>query len=340
MARTGGSERRARFVRDAPVRLPLLLLGFALLYGTGGYVVLGFAPLDAVYMTIITMTTVGYEEIEPLGPGGRAFTMTVIAVGFTAVFVLIAVLTTHLASGEMGRHLARRSMRRRIDDLSDHFVVCAFGRVGRAAVTELAQHGADVVVVEVDPALESELIDAGVPYVLDEPTKEGVLERAGLLRARGLLCAVDSDAINVYITLSARAMKPDLFIIGRASSPESVATLRRAGADRVVPPYTISGVRMAALALQPAVLEFVDMLSVAPDLRVEELVVQRDSTLVDQTVRQACSTLDGVMVLAVRHPNGDVLVPPRADTALSADDVLIVLGPVAGLEKLATAASA
>jgi voltage-gated potassium channel len=320
----------------SPVRLPVILLAFSLVYGTVGYVVIeGFGVLNALYMTVTTLTTVGFGEIEPLDPAGRVFTLSLIAVGFTAAFTLLAVLTSLVVSGQLGRSLTRRGMRQRIDALRDHYIVCAFGRVGQAAVEELAAQGADVVVVEVDPAREPEMVEAGVLYILDDPTREDVLERAGIERARGLLCAVDSDASNVYITLLARARNPDLFIIGRASSPESVEALQRAGSNRVVSPYRLSGTRMAALAFRPAMLEFVDMVSVAPDLRIEELVVGERSPLAGATVRQAAGDYDGVMILAVRSPLGDLLVPPRADTALAAGDLLIVVGPMDALGHLA-----
>jgi voltage-gated potassium channel len=325
----------------SPVRLPVALLAFALVYGTAGYMIIeGFGFVDALYMTVTTLTTVGFGEIEPLGTGGRVFTLTVIAIGFFAVFTLLAVLTSLVASGQLGRSFARRSMRQRIAGLRDHYVVCAFGRVGRAAVEELTSEGADVVVVEVNPALEPELDEAGVPYLIEDPTREEVLDAAGIMRARALLCAVDSDAVNVYITLLARARNPDLFIISRASSPESVEALRRAGSDRVVSPYRVSGTRMASLALRPAVLEFVDMVSVAPDLRVEEVVIAERSGLAGLTVREACAPYQSrVMVLAVRSPEGELLVPPRADTMLTAGDLLIILGPMTALEKLAEQAS-
>ena len=319
----------------SPVRLPVALLGFAIAYGTTGYVVLeGFSPLNALYMTVTTLTTVGFGEIEPLSRVGRAFTLSLIAIGIVAVFVLIAVLTSIVASGQLGRSLARRGMRRQIDNLRNHFVICAFGRVGRAATEELTEQGADVVVVEIDPDLEQEMMEAGVPYLVDDPSDESVLDTAGIRRAQALLCAVDSDEINVYITLTARAMNPELFIIARAARPESIAILERAGANRVVSPYTISGSRMAALALRPAVLEFVDMVSVAPDLRIEELVVGAGSGLASRSVRDVCAPHAGVMILAVRQPSGETLVPPRADTMLSAGDVLIVVGPAQALGKL------
>ncbi len=323
----------------SPVRLPVLALAFSLVYGTVGYVLIeDFGWLDALYMTVTTLTTVGYGEIEPLDPAGRAFTLSLIVIGFTAAFTMLAVLTSLLVSGQLGRSLSRRTMRQRIDALRDHYIVCAFGRVGQAAVEELVSQGAGVVVVEVDPAREPAMIEAGVLYLLDDPTREDVLEQAGIERARGLLCAVDSDASNVYITLLARARNPDLFIIGRASSPESVEALRRAGSDRVVSPYRLSGTRMAALAFQPAMLEFVDMVSVAPDLRIEELIVGERSPLAGASVREAASPYEGVMIMAVRSPDGTLLVPPRADTELSVGDLLIVVGPMDALGDLAVRA--
>jgi voltage-gated potassium channel len=230
-------------------------------------------------------------------------------------------------------------MRKRVEEMREHFVVCSFGRVGQAAVEELQAEGVDVVVVEADASLERDLIEAKVRFVLDDPTDDEVLERAGIAYARGLLCAVDSDAANVYITLLARARNPDLFIIGRASSPASVGALMRAGSNRVVSQYRLSGSRMAALALRPAMLEFVDMVSVAPNLRIEELVVGEHSPLVDATVRDACAPYDGVIILGVRSTDGRLLVPARAETQLAVGDILIVLGPQSDLGDMAELAS-
>jgi voltage-gated potassium channel len=337
--RTPSPRRRRGRILAARVRLPGLLLLLALVYGTVGYQVLeGFTPLNAFYMTVITLTTIGFGEIEPLSPTGRMFTITLVVFGVVVVFDLIARFTTLLASGRLSRSIERRAMQRQISRLSDHFVICAFGRVGRAATRELVGNGAEVVVVEVQEALESLLIEADVPYLIGDPSEESVLEEAGIRRARALLCAVDSDVVNVYITLSARALNPGLFIIARASRPESVEKLRRAGADRVVSPYAVSGVRMASQALQPAMLEFVDMVSVAPDLRIEELVVGASSTLAAQTVRDVCAPYDGVMVLAVRSPDGELLIPPRAETVLNEGDLIIAVGPAAALSGMARAA--
>jgi len=337
MAQTPARRRRRRErVVASPVNLSIASLAFALLYGTLGYWLgVGFGFVDALYMTVTTLTTVGFGEIHPLGTGARLFTLSLIVIGIGAVFTTLAVLTSLVVSGQLGRSLTRRAMRQRIDALRGHYIVCAFGRVGRSAVEELLSQGADVVVVEVDATMEPALLEAHVPYVIDDPTREDVLERAGIARAKGLLCAVDSDAANVYITLLARARNPDLFIIGRASSPESVEALERAGSDRVVSPYRLSGTRMAALAFRPAMLEFVDMVSVAPDLRIEELILGPRSSLAGATVRDACAPYEGVLILGVRGADGSLHVPARADTQLAAGDLLIVVGPMTALGTMA-----
>ena len=321
-------------------RVPVLLLILALSYGTIGFRVIEDYPwLDALYMTVTTLTTVGFGEIHPLSTAGRAFAISLITFGVLAVFDLIAVFTSLLASGRLSRSIERRAMQRRIRDLRDHYVVCAYGRVGRAATQELLRRGAEVVVIEVQEALEPLLAEAGIAYLIGDPSEEAVLEEAGVGRARALLCAVDSDVVNVYITLSARALYPNLFIIARAARPESVEKLHRAGANRVVSPYAVSGVRMASMALQPAVLEFVDMVSVDPDLRIEEVVVGPRSALSKRSVRDVCAPYDGVMVLAVRNADGDLLIPPRAETVLGEGDLIIVIGPAAALGDLASAAT-
>lgn len=343
MAHTDGRRRRAadRLSRllGSRLRLPALVLGAALVYGTAGFrVVEGFGLVDSLYMTVITLTTVGFGEVRPLGTGGRLFTISLIVVGMVGALSVLGAVTATLASGELGTILKRRGMRKRIDGLHDHYVICAYGRVGRAAAEELVRQGADVVAIEVRPDLEPLLAESGIAYLIGDPTSEAVLEEARIRQAKALICAVDSDAVNVYITLAARALNPALFIISRASSAGSVETLRRAGSDRVVSPYSLSGLRMAALSQQPAMLDFVDIVSVAPDLRVEELVVGPASALAGRTVREACAPHGGVMMLVVITSGGETVIPPRADTVLGAGDLVIAIGRAPTLARLAAAA--
>lgn len=315
------------------IRLPVLLLAVAVLYGTIGYrIVEGFSFVDSLYMTVTGLTTVGFGEVHPLSPAGRVFTVTLIVLGLVAFFDLLAVFTGMLASGRLGQFLERKAMQHRIDALSDHYVICAYGRVGRAAAQELGAAEAPLVVIESKPELEDSIVESGLPYVMGDPSDESVLRRAGIGRAKALLCAVDSDAINVYITLTARALNPNLFVIARASSTASVATLRRAGCDRVISPYTVSGTRMARLALQPAVVDLIDMVAMAPDLRIEELVVAEGSALAGGTIRDACAPRSGVMLVAVKNSQGDLRIPPRADDVLDEGDLLIAVGLAAPLD--------
>ena len=321
------------------MRLPAGLLAFAIVYGTVGYMVIErYGLLDAIYMTITTLVTVGYGEIHPLSPAGRAFTLTLITIGVGAVFILIGAFTTALASGELGLFLKRRSMRSRLDALDGHYIICAYGRVGRSAAEELVRQGQQVVVIETLEELEAMMADDGMTYIMGDPTEDAVLELAGIHRAKALLCAVDSDAVNVYITLTARSLNPDLFILSRAARQESVEKLRRAGSNRVISPYTLSGVRMASLSMQPAMIEFVDMISVAPDLRIEELVIPTGSPFAGREVRDVCRPYEGVMLLALKRPDGELLVPPRADSMIGEGDVVIAVGQVKVLNQLAEGA--
>ena len=321
------------------MRLPAGLLAFAVVYGTVGYMLIeGYGFLDALYMTVTTLVTVGYGEVHPLGPGGRVFTLTLITIGVGAVFILIGAFTTALASGELGLFLKRRSMRSRLDALDGHYIICAYGRVGRSAAEELIRQGQQVVVIETLDELEAVMADDGMTYVMGDPTEDAILELAGIHRAKALLCAVDNDAVNVYITLTARSLNPDLFILSRSSRPESVDKLRRAGSDRVISPYALSGVRMASLSMQPAMIEFVDMISVAPDLRIEELIIGEGSPFAGREVRDVCGPYEGVMLLALKRPDGELLVPPRADSKLGEGDVVIAVGQVKVLNQLAEGA--
>jgi voltage-gated potassium channel len=211
-------------------------------YGVVGYrVVAGWSLLDALYMTVITLATVGFREVQPLDAKGQAFTISLILAGVMALFVALGSVTELVVSGQLARALRRRRMDARIGRLDQHTVICAYGRVGRAVAEELTRQDLPLVVIEPQEALIPTLEEHAIPYLAADPTAEGVLGRAGIGRARALVCAVDSDAANVYITLTARALNPKLVIVARASDPASVDTLGRAGADRVVVPLSAVG---------------------------------------------------------------------------------------------------
>lgn len=317
-------------------RFPLILLLSAIVYGTAGYMAVeGWGFLDALYMAVTTLTTVGFREVQPLSTGGRIFTITLTLFGVLVLFVAVAVVAQHLQSGELGDRLRRRRMSRRIDSLSDHYIVCAYGRVGRAVADELKQQGIPFVVIETQQELRRLMEERDIPYLTADPTQAAVLVRAGIERAKGLVCAVDSDAINVYITLTARALNPNLSIVSRSAAAEAAEQLRRAGADRVVSPYVLSGKRMAALAIQPSLVEFFDMVAAAPDLRIEEIEVRPGSPLDGVTVGEASGTHRDLTILAVKKRAAELIASPGHTLKLAADDVIIVLGPAPVLSELA-----
>ncbi len=316
-------------------RLPLALLVAVTVYGVAGYRVLeGWSLLDALYMTVITLSTAGFREVHPLSVRGQAFTISLILAGVLALFVGLGVVTELVVSGQLARILKRRRMDLRIGRLDRHYVVCAYGRVGRSVAEELARQGLPFVVIEPLERLAAALEEQDAPYIAGDPTAEEVLRRAGIERAQSLVCAVDSDAANVYITLTARALNPKLVIVARASDPASVDKLVRAGADQVVSPYALSGRRMAFLAQHPAVVDFLDLMSIVPDLRLEQIVVRAGSVLDGTSVAEASTTHGGATILAVKPASGEPIAYPRPEIRLAEGDRVVVLGPLRALDAM------
>ncbi len=318
-------------------KLPLGMLGFAIAYGIVGYVlVFGWTVIDAIYMTGITLTTVGFREVRPVeSAGAKLFTISLLAVGLSALFAGIGVFANMIGNGELSEIARRRRIRRQVSGLGDHYIVCAYGRVGRAVVEELRRQGVPVMVLDTDPALEERLLEDGVPYLIADPSEDAVLRQVGVERARGLICAVDSDEVNVYITLTARALNPRLTIVARASRRQSLQALEKAGADHVISPYKLSGNRMAALSLRPGLLDFIEMVTVGPNLRLDEIQVHDGSPLAGTTVDAACASHHGVTILAHKRKLESALVaPPDGDAVLAPGDLVVAFGPRDALEAM------
>jgi voltage-gated potassium channel len=316
------------------LRLAVAMLACVFVIGTVGYVILGFSVLDALYQTVTTVATVGFREVQPLDDAGKVFTIVLILLGVgTALYTFGVVLET-LFEGQLRALFGRRRMEQHIETISGHVIVCGFGRVGHAIADELAAAGANLVVVEVDPA---RVVDTTLPAIVGDATEDRVLEAAGLVRARALVAALDSDSSNLFVTLSARALSPELFIVARARVEESEEKLRRAGADRVVNPQSIGGARIAAFVLQPHVTEFLDVVMHNHDLqfRLEEVVVPPDSSATGQTIRDAhLRDRTGALVLALREQDGTFTTNPSPDTAIRAGQILIAIGTPTELEAL------
>ncbi|HVE94934.1 MAG TPA: potassium channel protein [Acidimicrobiales bacterium] len=305
--------------------------------GTAGYTALGFAPLDALYQTVTTVTTVGFREVHPLSDVGQVFTIALILAGVgTALYTFGAVFET-LAEGHLRTARKRKLMDRRIAALSGHVIVCGWGRVGRAIAREVAADGRPVVVVDQD---ENRL--RGIPHfhVVGDATSDDILLEAGLQRAHALIAAIDTDAENLYVTLSGRSLRPDLFIIARARDEASEEKLVRAGADRVVNPQAIGGARMAAFVSQPNVSEFLDVVmhDGSFEFRLAEVVIEPGSPLAGKSLLDAAiRERTGALVLALRKPDGGFVTRPTADAVIEPGHVLIVIGTSTELQDLAAA---
>jgi voltage-gated potassium channel len=314
----------------------LALLATAIVVGTVGYLLLGFGFVDALYQTVTTVATVGYREVQPLSTVGKFFTMALILLGVGTALYAFSVLVETLIEGRLLDLLGRRRMVRTITSMQQHTIICGWGRVGRAIAAEVADAGQPLVVIDVDA---ERLVDCPHPTVHGDATDDQVLVAAGIERASSLVAAVDQDASNSFITLSARALRPDLFVVARARSVDSEEKLRRAGADRVVNPQNIGGARMAAFVLRPHVAEFVDVMTRERNLafRLEELPVDPGSPIARSTLRDAhIRDRTGALVLALRDPDGTFVTNPPPDTVLEPQHVIIAIGTEDELAALAT----
>ena len=313
----------------------LTLLFAVLVVGTLGYLAFGFGFVDAMYQTVTTVATVGFREIRPLSTGGKFFTMALILVGVSSTLYAFSVLIETLIEGRLLDSLGRRRMERTISSMHEHVIICGWGRVGRSIAAEVDAAGRQLVVVDNDT---ERLADSPYPTVTGDATEDAVLTAAGIERASSLIAAVDADAANSFIILSARAMRPDLFIVARARSFDSEGKLRRAGADRVVNPQHIGGARMAAFVLRPHVADFVDVVMHDRNIefRLEEVSIGTSSPIAGKSLRDAqIRDRTGALVLAVREPEGALRTNPSPDSAVHAGDLLIAIGTDDELRALA-----
>ena len=323
----------------------LLFLLTIVLIGTWGYVFIEHANvLDAFYMTIITLTTVGFKEVFPLDDWGRILTIFIIFFGMGTVLYLAGSLSQIIIEGELRKILGRRKLENKIKSLRNHIIVCGYGRIGEVVCQEiLAQGDTNVVVIENDPKVLTKLEEAGYLYIPGDATEDDCMMRAGIKWARGLVTVLNSDANNVYITLTARNLNPDIYIVARSSSPISERKLIQAGANKVISPHYLGGKRMAQILLRPTVAEFIDFALHDPsiELSLGEIPVREKSkldgvTLLESGIRQ---NLD-LIVVAIKKVSGEMLFNPKSETVIEAGDTLIALGNKKNLGKLEQLGSA
>ena len=307
--------------------------------GVIGYVVIeGWSFIDALYMTIITITTVGYAEVHPLTTAGRIFSIFLIVGGVSGALYILSVIAGYIIEGHLGTTLGRRRMEKNIAKLKGHFILCGYGRIGREIARIFAEEGVPFVVIDKDQESIASAEKDDYLYVLADATGDEALKEAGIERARGLVVAVGSDADSVYITLSARGLRPDLFIEARASSSMAGTKLKKAGANRIIAPYSLGARRMAQLALRPTVVDFIDTVIYrrGRELQMENIAVSSDSALVGLTVEETRRRTKAA-ILAINRKGGKLVVNPSREETIQAGDHLITLGTreqLAALEEI------
>ncbi len=316
------------------VRLGVLLLAGTVLAGALGFVLVeGFTPLEALYMAVITISTVGFGEIHPLSPAGRVLVIVLIVLGLGLATYTLGSLGGLLLEGHVRRILGRRMMQRGIDALRDHYIVCGYGRMGQTIARELVREQRPHVIVTSDQQQVDELLDEGRYAVYGDATEDATLLAAGVTRARGLVAVVSSDVDNLYITLSARELtrreNPDLYILTRATEETVIRKLRRAGADRVLSPYEIGGRRLAQALLRPTVFDYMEVLFHDPqsDLVLEEFKVPAGCHLTDRAIRDTNLRRDyDLIIIGLLDAEGRMIFNPRPEHVIHEGDTLIILG--------------
>ncbi|MEN6521489.1 MAG: potassium channel protein [Armatimonadota bacterium] len=317
------------------LRLALLALLVLVALGTIGYKLIeGWSTLNALYMTVITLATVGYKEVAPLSPQGKVFTIILISFGVSIVFWAVASLFEIVISEQLWHTLMRRRMENQISKLQDHYIICGYGRMGQEIAKVFSNSNVPYAVVEINPEQLPRLIEQNTPFIEGNASDDKILLAAGIKRAKGLVTVAASDEENVFITLTARGLSPNLFIVARSIREENEDKLRRAGANRVMSPYISGGRRMAFAALRPQVLEFLDAAIRADDMTFEldDVDITSKSPFVGKRINESrIRETSGAMILAVRSSNGPLNYNPKPDTVLLDGDTLILIGTPAEL---------
>jgi voltage-gated potassium channel len=319
------------------------LLVALITFGVVGYMVIeGWSFIDAIFMTVTTITTVGFREVQPLSTGGRIFTMFVILFGVGVAFYLLTTVVQAAVEGELAQALGVRRMQQKIESLRDHYILCGFGRVGEEIAREYAERGVPFVIIENNPEAVGRAQQAGHLLIEGDATQDALLVQAGITHARALLAASDSDAGNTFITLTAKALRPDIVVIARVGHPTSEPRVERAGAERVISPYKLAGRRMALSALQPLTVDFFDVLASGRqgEQLLAELVVTEESGIAGQSIHDVLHRSAATSLLAIQQPEGELIVGPPDSHVFGIGDRLILLSNEPDIEALGRAAEA
>ena len=324
------------------LRLSIAALLVVIALGTLGYSLIeDWATFDALYMTVITLATVGFKEVHELSPEGKAFTIVLIICGTGIIAYTLSCLLQFTLEGQLRKILGRKKLESRISKLRNHYIICGFGRIGHLICREFQSRPTPFVIVEKDPHHIERIDREGYLFVEGDATDDETLLAAGIDHAKGLITAVTSDTDNVYITLTARGLNPKLFILARAGEEGSEKKLMRAGASKVISPYTIGANRMAQAILRPSVVDFIEIATASEhlELQIEEIAIAADSVLagknlIDSGVRRSM----GIIIVGIKQTDGQMIFNPPPNKVIEPESVLIILGQrksISQLEKIA-----
>ena len=314
------------------------LLLIVLLGVTGYHVIEGWSYFDGLYMTVITLATIGYGETHPLTANGKVFTIVLIVLGVTAVGFVFTTLTQALVATQIAATFGRRKLFKDISRLKNHYILCGAGKVGIRIIDEFKKKGVDFLVIERDPLVADRLLAQGELVLIGDATDEAVLEGANITTARSLIAAAASDAENVYIALTARGLNPDLYIVARATDQAGERQMRRAGVNKVVSPTLIGSHRMAQAAMSPAVADFIELTTMTEslDLIFEQVRIEPGSVLAGRQIKDSgIRSEHNVIIVAITDNQGQMNFNPDGNQQLNVGDLLIAIGTGSGLKKLA-----
>src|SRR5450631_663962 len=323
-------------VRHLKISMVVLFLLMSL--GTFGYMgIEGWRFIDALYMTVITLGTVGFKEVHDLSDAGKLFTMALIIVGVSVLGYIVGSLAQIMFEGQIQRIMGRKKVEKKINALSGHYIICGFGRIGSLICKEFKENDLPFVIVEKDIKTTEKLDEDGYLYLKGDATLDETLLKAGIKRAKGLISVVTSDTENVYIVLTARGLNPDLFILARSGEEGSDIKLKRAGANKVVSPYIIGGSRMAQSILRPNVVDFIEIATGSEhlDLQMEEITIPPHSAFSGETLVSSGFRKEiGVIIVGIKKAHGKMVFNPHSHSRIEGGDTLIVLGEPGSIAKL------
>ena len=314
----------------------MALLAAVIIIGTAGYVAIeGWPWFDAFYVTITTITTIGGGEPSPMSVAGKSWTVAVVAIGFGVLTYTLLRLLSYTLEGRLGSAVEARRMRRRVAKVTEHFILCGFGRVGGEIARIFTREGIGFLIIDINPESLDRAAAEGFTTVSGDAADAATLRAAGVERAAGLVAAVDSDETNIYVTLSARVLNPNLFIVARANRRDAESKLRLAGASRIISPYEIGGRRMASLAMRPTAVEFVDTVLFADNsqLILEDFTIPSGSAWVGLPISALAPDGTEIVVLALKR-EGTMLFRPSSETEFFAGDEIVAAGPPEGIHAL------